>query len=215
MGEQKLPHQPNRSIHKQLRGQDNDKLAVLNPARAMLLEAMHRYEDDFEPVSLFVANKLVFFLKALGGPFDARVKFTRHIYGPYAPAVNHVVYHLNGSYLTGLEQNTARPFDPLRLDYERYPQIQAFVGKELTPSQRHILLRLDELLDGYKSAYALEILATVAFIRRDRPSASVDEILAEARQWSPRKAKMLRREYVEQAVERLDAYAADMFTSWQ
>ena len=110
--------------------------------------------------------------------------------------------------------NTVRPFETLELDNRRYGELKGYLA-QLTEEQQTVLARLNDLLDGYKSAYALEILATVAFIRRERPSASVDEILPEARQWSPRKAKMLRREYVEQAVERLEAYAADMFTSWQ
>ena len=198
---------PSDRIRGQLREAAPNRPVALNPARAMLLEAMHRYEDDFEPVSLFVANKLVYFLKLLGGPFDDRVTFSKHYYGPYAPAVNHVVYRLNGAYLTGLEQNTARPFDELALNYDRYPDIARYVRERLSAENRAILDNLNTLLAGYKSAYALEILATVDYIRRGQPDLSVDGIVAEARAWSPRKANLLRPEYVDRAVAQLNAYA--------
>ena len=202
-----IVYEPSDRIRMQLREKAPEQPVVLNPARAMLLEAMHRYEDDFEPVSLFVANKLVYFLKLLGGPFDRRVTFTKHYYGPYAPAVNHVVYRLNGTYLTGLEQNAARPFDALSLNYHRYPEITRYLQERLSPEENTVLENLNKLLAGYKSAYALEVLATVDFIRREQPDLAVAGIVAEARRWSPRKAKLLRPEYVARAVAQLDAYA--------
>ena len=201
-------YEPNEAIKEQLRAGREGASVALNPARAMLLEAMHRYEDDFEPVSLFVANKLVYFLKKLGGPFDERVRFSRSFYGPYAAAVNHVVYRMNGSFLNGLEQNSAAPFEPLLLAQEKYPEVRRYLDRELSPRHHAVLEQLEKLLDGYKSAYSLEILATVAFIQDQHPEYTESDIVREARAWSPRKARLLKSEYVQLAMERLRRYAA-------
>jgi|GEM_PF-6755871 uncharacterized protein YwgA len=69
----------------------------------MLLEAMQRFGDEYEPVSSSIAVHLCYFLQKLGDPFDGGVKFDRSFSGPYSPAVNHVVYHMNGTFVTGLE----------------------------------------------------------------------------------------------------------------
>ncbi len=201
---------PDRQIQAQLQENALPKPVKMTPARAMLLSALYNYEEDFEPVSLFVATKLAYFLQKLGGPFD-RLDFKRSHYGPFATGMNHFVRTFNGTYLSGLVTNEARPFDTLPLNYAKQTELQKYLDEELSPANKRILANLERLIEGYKTAYGLEILATVAFIRQEHRDLDRDGILAEAKAWSPRKAKMLLPEYVDQAIARLDAYAREVF----
>lgn len=197
---------PNPAIRQQLRESSPEREIELTPARAMLLQGLFLYEDEGDPASLFVANKIAYFLQLLGQPM--RLTFKKHYYGPYAPQMNAFARVFNGSFLRGLEQGNARPFEPLPLNYDRYPELADYLERELTPEQRQLLRQLDELLTGYKSAYALEVLATVACIRQENPGYGVAEIIAEAEQWSTRKKYLLQPRHVRLALERLQAYEA-------
>ena len=180
---------------------------ILTPARAMLLEAMYRYEDDYEQICLFTAIKLIYFLKLLGGPYQA-VAFERSVYGPTSSEASTITKQLSNDFVVISKSATARPFDSLSLNYARYPELKSYLDAHLSREQNQILRRLNRLLDGYKSAYSLEVLATVAFIREEHPDYTQEEILAIARQWSKRKAELLQPRFVQEAMERLDALAA-------
>ena len=58
---------------------------------------MYYYDSLGENCSLFVANKLAYFLQRNGSKTFAKVKFTAHHYGPYSTQIDHIVYDLNGS----------------------------------------------------------------------------------------------------------------------
>lgn len=197
-------YRPNPEINKQLQ-EYNNKEVKMTSARAMLLAALYNFEDHGEPISLFVATKLAYLLKLLGGPFQ-KLDFKKSFYGPYAPGMNHFVRTFNGSFLTGLEQNTARPFDPLPLNAAKRDSLNAYLREKLLAEDHQILKNLNLLISGYQSAYSLEVLATVAFIRQENPGITTEAVLAEARAWSPRKANMLRPEYVRDTMEHLKKY---------
>jgi|AntRauTorckE5430_2_1112549.scaffolds.fasta_scaffold03440_4 hypothetical protein len=104
----------------------------------------------------------------------------------------------------------ARPFDPLELVENRYPELKQYLDHQLSAENKDILNRLDILLGGYKSAYALEILATADYIRHERPTFTEAEIVAEAKRWSPRKQQLLKPKHVSQALERLRTYEEEL-----
>ena len=205
-------YEPNEHIKTQLQATTADTALSLTPARAMLLYGLFHYETEGDTISLFVANKVAYFLQRLGQPM--RLLFKKHFYGPYAPQMNSFVRVFNGSYLQGMEQGSAKPFEPLPLDYDRYPVLEAYVKTELNEEQQAILRRLDELLTGYKSAYPLEVLATVDWIRSESPDFTVAQIIAEAARWSSRKQQLLRQEHVELALEQLRIYEKSSLQDW-
>ena len=75
---------------------------------------MYYYDSLGENCSLFVANKLAYFLQRNGSKTFAKVKFTAHHYGPYSPQIDHIVYDLNGSYIKGLDKGA-----PLHLSHSQ------------------------------------------------------------------------------------------------
>lgn len=170
----------------------------------MLLHALFQYERQGEAASLFVANKLAYFLQRMGEPL--RLKFVPHFYGPYSPQVQHVLYYLNGVYLHGLEQQAARPFEALKLHYGRYEAVEQYLKKHLNPEQHARLQNLTRLIEGFESTYALEILATVDYILAEQPGIDEEAVLAKAQEWSSRKTRLLQPEFVRVATERLKMY---------
>ncbi len=178
----------------------------LTPGRAMLLHALFNFERLGEPASLFVANKLAFFLKLLGEAQLKRMEFKPANYGPYSVQVQHVLYDLNGAYLKGLEQHDAKPFEELELNYERRDEVEEYIARTLDADQQARLGRLTELVAGFRSTYALELLSSVAFILNEEPGLDVPAIQERMRSWSKRKEILADTDKVRIAHEHLAAY---------
>lgn len=202
-------YEPNPQIKQQLQESNSQKKVKLTPARAMLMYALFQYELRGEAPSLFVANKLAYFLQRLGEPL--RLNFQKHFYGPYTPQVQHVLYYLNGTYLSGLEQQNVKPFEELRLNYDRFSEVEKYLEQELEATQKSRLEKLVALISGFESTHALEVLATVDAIMAELPDINKDEIVEQAQKWSARKTRLLKPEYVEIARQRLLTYHDTVF----
>ena len=200
-------YEPNANIANQLRKEEPRKEGKLTPARAMLLQAQYAYEREGEQTSLFTATKLAYLLQRLGEPLS--LEFKPHFYGPYDPRVAHVMQHLNGAFLTGMEQGAPRPFEPIFLDYSRKPEVDAYRKAQLSTEQQDRLARLERLLTGFESAYALEILSTVDFLRDKQGAQTVEAIQKEAKQWSNRKRDLLQTHHIKVALEHLKEFEAE------
>ncbi len=196
--------EPNETVKAVLR-EELKRESHLTPARAMLLNGLYYYEEMGAEASLFVANKVGFFLQSLGEPL--RLKFVAHHYGPYAPEVAHVLYNLNGKYISGMEQKDAKPFEPLFLNYQLRNEVDQYVAKELNATQQRRLERLKDLMTDFRSAYSLELLSSVSLILQMHPAASLNEVLEYLNGWSDRKRTMaMREDAVKAAYEHLLAY---------
>ena len=178
------------------------RAAKLTPARTILLSALFQYERTGAWSNLFVANKLAYFLQRLGDK-SLRLKFEAAPYGPYTGAVGHMLYHVNGAFLRGLEQKAAKPFEHFLLNYERRAELE----KSLTVEQRQRLEALEALIDGFHATSDLELLSSVAFILEQQPHADVQEVIGAMNKWSDRKGALAETGRVAEAIEHLHAYA--------
>lgn len=197
---------PNDAVKDLLMKQDLNKDIKMTDARAMLLYAMFFYETGGEASSLFVANKISFFYQLMGSPEFKRIKFTAERYGPYSVNVGHMVHALNGKYIRGLEQMKATAFEPLFLDYNNLSEISSYV-RTLNSEQRNRVSNLVKLISGFQSALSLEVLASVAWVRRENPGATKDYAIKAVGEWSERKKELFKDEYISIAWERLEDYA--------
>ena len=197
-------YEPSAAAAVSLAGQVQNADARLTPARAMLLYAMFCYEAHDERCSLFVANKLSYFYQLLGEESFARMPFVAHYYGPYSVSVGHMLSAINGKYLHGLEEMDKRPFEALMLDYDRKSEVGEYVHKQLSEGQRDHIRSLLRLIDGYESAYALEVLASVAYMRELHKGIGLDECVSEVQGWSSRKRNLFQREHIEAAYRHLE-----------
>ncbi len=197
-------YEPNEAIKQVLQKQETKKTVQLSTARAMLLYAVFSYESMGEHASLFVANKLAYFLQRLGE--NLRLNFKPHHYGPYANEVGHVLYKLNGAYMMGMEQNEIKAFESLQLRYDKLDEVRDYVNNSLQPEQRQRLKNLLTLIAGFQSALSLEVLASVDFIQAQEGITSVEDVFARLQNWSDRKKRLIKERHVAIAVEQLNAY---------
>lgn len=201
--------EPNEEIKDLLKKEQANKSVKLTPARAMLLYLMFQYESVGDQSSLFVANKLAYFLQRTGEAL--KLNFEAHHYGPYTVQLNHVLMYLNGVYLKGMEQNIIGPFQPLELNYEKWDEVKEYVDTKLSIEQKGRLNSVINLMKTYESTYALELLASVDFVVNTQSVADSNELVSKLRNWNRRKGDLFAREDIELAQRHLRRYSDSIF----
>lgn len=199
-----LIFEPNDAIKAVLQEQETNKDVHLTPARASLLYALFAFESMGEYSSLFAANKLAYFLQRKGQKLN--LDFKPHHYGPYAIGVEKVLYHLNGVYLKGMEQGNAKPFEALKLNYDKWQEVKDYVNNNLDFEDSQRVKSLVQFLAGFTSELSLEILATVDFILAQNPGYNIDRVMEALSGWNIRKKELFKREYVEASYTYLNDY---------
>ncbi len=200
--------EPNAAIKEVLRKENAKKDAKLTPSRAQLIYALFAYESFGENSSLFAANKLAYFLQRMGQPM--KLHFKPNNFGPFALGVGKVLYAMNGVYLNGLEQQEAKPFDPLNLNYEKWQEVKDYVDKNMNSDEKQRLDNLIKLITGFTSELSLEILSTIAYILDENPNYTLENVLSAIKKWSDRKEKLFKDEYVKVAYSHLKEYEIDL-----
>lgn len=196
--------EPNATIKTLLQEQETKKEVHLTPARASLLYVLFAYESMGEYSSVFVANKLAYFLQRKGQKLN--LDFKPYHYGPYAIGVEKVLYHLNGVYLKGMEQGQVKPFEPLQLNYEKWKEVNDYVNTQLNEEDTQRVKNLIHFLSGFTSELSLEILATVDYILAENPNASFEAVMQAIAGWNIRKKELFKEEYVHTSYEYLHQY---------
>ena len=198
-------YEPNTEIKQALQAKPKNKEVKLTPSRGLITYAMYYYDSLGENCSLFVANKLAYFLQRHGAKSFAKVKFSAHHYGPYSPQIDHLIYDLNGSYIKGFEQMSATAFEPLTMLYDRINEVSEYV-RTLDKTEQDSLKETIRLISGFESTLALEVLATVDFIRHETPGISLEDTINAIHNWSERKTKLFKNEYIQIAYDHLDTF---------
>jgi O-acetyl-ADP-ribose deacetylase (regulator of RNase III) len=201
-------YEPNEAIKVTLQKQEVKKEIKLTPARASLLYALFAFESIGEYSSLFAANKLAYFLQRKGQKLN--LDFKSHHYGPYAIGVEKVLYHLNGLYLKGMEQGNTKPFEPLRLNYEKWSEIKQYIDEELSFDDAQRVKSLIHFLAGFTSELSLEILATVDFIIAQNPHYNIDDVMKSIANWNVRKKNLFQIEHVQSSFNYLKNYSSNI-----
>lgn len=170
----------------------DDKRAVYstNPpemtnARAVLVTLIDRYLAGLlDPdVSLLEIHKLMYFMQAAGEPL--RLKFKEARYGPYAENLRHVLHPMEGHLISGYADGGDTPGKPIELVAGAVEDARAFL--EDNPETRERFQRVSDLVEGFESAFGLELLATVHWVAAERPAATEQAIVERIYAWNPRK----------------------------
>ena len=131
----------------------------LTQAQTMILSALELYQVlDFESTLLEV-QKLVYLMQRLREPFPG-LTFGKVIYGPFTPQLNHLLFDLEGRYLTGIKFHEAKPFDPIDLMAGKEAELEA-ARQKLKPTSRERLQTLAGLIEGFESPLCMERSPTV------------------------------------------------------
>ena len=155
-------YEPSAAIVEKLK----EERVTLTPARAMLLDVLCDMVSYGELISVFAAEKAVYFLQRLGADNIFNIKFTRGYYGPYSGGkIAHVLYYLNGSYIKGMTGMQNKPFEPIWLLDDTNKSVREFLDKPENNKYRDITERTKEFLRGYYSNYSLELLSTIDYLQ--------------------------------------------------
>lgn len=179
-------YEPNNAIEEILK----KERVKLTPARAMLLSVLFELVKNGEFVSEFAAEKIAYFLQRFGAKDSFKLEFSPNFYGPYSGKVKHVLYYLNGSYITGYSSKDKKPFEEIGLKFNTENEVIDFLNQAENKKYKEIVDNTKMFLKGFYSSFGLELLSTIDFIIVNRNSTTEDEISQELHNWSNRKKTM-------------------------
>jgi len=153
----------------------------------MLLSVLFDLVRDGEFVSEFSAEKIVYFLHRFGAKETFKIEFQPNFYGPYSGKVIHMLYYLNGSYITGYSSKDKEPFEELSLMVDTEKEVNDYLDSQENAQNKEIVLKTKAFLSGFYGNFGLELLSTVDYIIIDKKTNSVSEITTHLENWSKRK----------------------------
>lgn len=186
----------------------------LTPARAMLLVMFNDMVRHGEFVSVFAAEKLIYFMQKFEGYQYFKIDFKPYIYGPYSGGkVAHVLYHMNGSYITGMTGMQNRPFDYIWLTDDAVTEAMSFIRNYEGADLMGICNRTMDFLHSHYSNYSLELLSSVDYILTHTPTLNnwrkmddnsvLNAVANQMHEWSARKERIFKHEFLEKALQYL------------
>ena len=159
----------------------------MTPGRAALVGLMNRYLNGLlDPfVTLLEVHKLMYFMQTAGQPL--KLRFTKATFGPYAENLRHVLNAVEGHFISGYGDGGDRPDKQLEL----VPGAVEDAAKVLrrSPRTRERFDRVTDLVDGFESAFGLELLSTVHWVLEHDAPASRDDLIAMTYAWGDRKKR--------------------------
>ncbi len=159
----------------------------MTPGRAALVGLMDRYLrgllDPF--VTLLEVHKLMYFMQVAGQPL--KLKFIKAHYGPYAENLRHVLNKVEGHYISGYADGGDRPDKLLEL----VPGAVEEAAKVLrrSPRVRERFEKVADLVDGFESAFGLELLSTVHWVLESDTPKSLQDLIASTYAWNESKTR--------------------------
>ena len=176
-------------------------VSSLTPTRAMYLSILKQYEMLGEGISTLVVQKLAYFLQLSGE--DLKLNFEKANYGPYSLTLNRMLEAFSPNYLQ-YEGDLNNPITTLKLQSSRFEETDLYVAEKLDNNQKQRLESVINLIDGFETAFGLELLATVAWAKRNCPECSKEEIIEDIHRWNERKADLMDSHMISVCYDRLE-----------
>jgi len=194
-------YQPNFQVQEVLK----KERVRLTPARAMLLAVLYDLVRNGEFVSEFASEKVCYFLQRFGAEGIFKLDFQPNFYGPYSGKVKHVLYYLNGSYISGYSSKDKKPFEELGLMMDAEKEVSAFLEAENNSQFREIVQKTKNFLSGFYSSFALELLSSIDFIAQKEKISDINSIKTSIENWSSRKKTMFSDDrFLEKGINKLE-----------
>jgi O-acetyl-ADP-ribose deacetylase (regulator of RNase III) len=167
--------------------------------RALFVKLMQQYARFAYRLTLLEIQKLAYFLQESG--LDLKLRYVKHLYGPYAHNLNKVLEILEGHYIRGYG-DTQKPDVEIALLPNAEKESDRFLRQH--PHAMDNLERVADLVDGFETPYGMELLTSVHWTAAHDGEASDAEsaVVAMAR-WSERKQRLFKPDHIRLAWERL------------
>ena len=168
------------------------KVPDMSAGRAALVGLMSRYFGGLlDPtLTLLELHKLMYFMQEAGEPL--RLKYVAGPYGPYAENLRHVLMKIEGYFVSGYADGGDAPDKELRLVPGSMEDAERTLDDH--PGTKVRFERVAELVDGFESAFGLELLSTVHWIcTRQKPTGAA-ELVSKVYSWNDRKRQFSERQ---------------------
>ena len=175
----------------------------MTPGRAALLGLMRRYlvplMDD--AVTLLELHKLMYFMQEAGERL--RLEFVKGVYGPYAENLRRVLTQIEGHYVSGFGDASEEPGKVLEPMPGAVERAEKFLKTK--PSTQEHFHRVEELIDGFETAYGMELLASVHWVAKYElsPAATCGDAVCLVHDWNECKRQLFIAEHICVAWDRL------------
>jgi O-acetyl-ADP-ribose deacetylase (regulator of RNase III) len=177
--------------------------------QAALIALMDRYlKGLLDPfVSLLEIHKLMYFLQAAGQPL--RLQYEAKEFGPYAKNLRQVLIRLEKHYTLGYGDGKDNPTKAIELLPGAVEEAETFLKDDDVIRRR--MDRVAALIDGFEDPYGLELLSSVHWVMRENAEAreSSEAAAAAVHKWNPRKRRVMKKEHLLKAWQRLKEQSWD------
>lgn len=168
---------------------------TLGPAVVVCLMKRYQVPGYNYLMSLLEVQKLAYFMQEAGEPLN--LNYTKHVYGPYADNLRHVLKRIEGRLILGFGDGRNAPDTSLRVLPEAAAEAHEFLkGRQETVSR---LGRVTELIEGFETPFGMELLSSVHWVAKyDLGSKGDRESVANGvHAWNDRKRKLFAREHLD------------------
>lgn len=177
------------------------KRPKMTVARALLIKLMKQYARFAYRLTLLEIQKLAYFLQESG--LDLKLRYVKHLYGPYAHNLNKVLEILEGHHIRGYG-DTQKPDVEITLLPNADKTAENFLQKD--PGAAKHLERVADLVDGFETPYGMELLASVHWATIHNGDAfDAESAVAAMANWNDRKRRLFKPAHIRLAWERLQA----------
>lgn len=172
----------------------------MTPGRALLIRLLDLYGRQGYRHSLLEVQKLAYFLQEAGEPM--RLKFQAHHFGPYADNLHHALQHIEGHFIRGYGDRSAKA--EITLMPEALDRAKEFLKNKIEAEEH--LERVKKLIEGFETPYGLELLSTVHWVVTHEKCLfnDVEAIRAQVESWNKRKKTLMKPQHIRKALQRLE-----------
>ncbi|AWL96245.1 macro domain-containing protein [Bradyrhizobium ottawaense] len=172
----------------------------MTPGRAAIVKLLSIYREMMYPLTQIEVQKLAYFLQTAGQNLGT-LRFEKNKFGPYAPALRHVLTKMDGAFLTGVGDGT-KPSEIMVLA-PALDEAEKLLVENADDQTGARVERISRLIDGFETPYGMELLATVHWTASEKSDASFDEIVKAVQGWNERKRQIMPPAHIRAAYDRL------------
>lgn len=176
--------------------------------RAAVVAVMERYLPFAVEVTTVDIQKLMYFMQEAGETL--KLDFEKGRYGPYADNLRHVLQGMEGHYIRGTGDGSAKALDLIPFEILDGASTEAAGVFEARINSNAHLEDVAQLIEGFESTYGLELLATVhwASVRDDDGNRRTEPLTLDQAErvvgtWNRRKERLFTPQHIAKAYERL------------
>jgi len=172
----------------------------MTPGRALLIRLLDLYGRQGYRHSLLEVQKLAYFLQEAGEPM--RLNFQAHHFGPYSDNLHHALQHIEGHFIRGYGDRSAKA--EIRLMPDAMDRAREFLKNK--PEAEEHLERVKKLIEGFETPYGMELLSTVHWVVKHEKclSCDLDAIREKVESWNKRKKTLMKPQHISKALQRLE-----------